>query len=165
MRVRQAINHAVDVDKIIKFILNGQAVRAATLYGRQTAGFDPEVKPYEYNPQRAKELLTQAGFATGFSIGMDAPIGGNPIKPVEVAQAVAADLEKVGIKPQLRTLDTATYAQMKFGYKLAPILMWNWMALRPTTSSTRRRTPRPSSSTTLGTRRRWIGSWSSSARS
>ena len=59
---------------------------------------------------------------------MDAPIGGNPIKPVEVAQAVAADLEKVGIKPQLRTLDTATYAQMKFGYKLAPILMWNWMA-------------------------------------
>ena len=54
VRVRQAINHAVDVDKIIKFILNGQAVRVATLYGRQTAGFDPEVKPYEYNPQRAE---------------------------------------------------------------------------------------------------------------
>jgi peptide/nickel transport system substrate-binding protein len=86
------------------------------------------VKPYEYNPQRAKELLTQAGFANGFTIGLDAPIGGNPIKPVEVAQAVAADLEKVGIKAQLRTTDTATYAQMKFGYKLAPILMWNWMA-------------------------------------
>ena len=128
LRVRQAINHAVDVDKIIKFILNGQAVRVATLYGRQTAGFDPEVKPYEYNPQKAKELLAQAGFANGFTIGLDAPIGGNPIKPVEVAQAVAADLEKVGIKTQMRTLDTATYAQMKFGYKLAPILMWNWMA-------------------------------------
>src|SRR4029078_11826150 len=62
LRVRQAINHAVDVDKIIKFILNGQAVRVATLYGRQTAGFDPEVKPYEYNPQNAKELLAQARF-------------------------------------------------------------------------------------------------------
>ena len=45
LRVRQAINHAVDVDKIIKFILNGQAVRVATLYGRQTAGFDPRSSP------------------------------------------------------------------------------------------------------------------------
>ncbi len=127
-RVRAAINHAVDVDKIIKFILKGQAVRVATLYGRQTAGYDPDVKPFEYNPQRARELLAQAGFPNGFTIAMDAPIGGNPIKPVEVAQAVASDLEKVGIKVQLRTLDTATYAQMKFGYKLAPIFMWNWMA-------------------------------------
>ena len=105
----------------------GGAGRPRSTGGRRPAS-TPRSSPTSTIRRRPRSCSPRPGFANGFSIGMDAPIGGNPIKPVEVAQAVAADLEKVGIKPQMRTLDTATYAQMKFGYKLAPILMWNWMA-------------------------------------
>ena len=127
-KVRQALNHGVNVDNIIKFILHDQANRVATLYAPQTYGYDKSLKPYEYDPDRAKALLKEAGYPNGFQIDVHVPTGGNPLKPVEVGQAVAADLGKVGIRVNLRSLDAATYAQLKFQYKLAPILLWNWLA-------------------------------------
>ncbi|MBI4278260.1 MAG: hypothetical protein HY660_07365, partial [Armatimonadetes bacterium] len=127
-RVRQALNHAVNVDNIIKFVMNNQAVRVATLYSPLTAGHDPSIRPFDYDPARARKLLAEAMYPNGFTIDIDVPAGGNPIKPAEVGQAVVADFAKIGVQAKLRVLDTATYAQMKFQYKLAPLLMWNWMA-------------------------------------
>ena len=111
--VRKAINHAVDVDSIIANILAGQATRIAVLYAPQTYGFDPSIEPLAYDPELAKSLLAEAGYADGFTLDVDVPTGGNPIKPVEVGQAVAANLAEVGINVQMRTVDAATYTAMR----------------------------------------------------
>jgi peptide/nickel transport system substrate-binding protein len=127
VRVRKAINHAVDVDSIIANILAGQATRIAVLYAPQTYGFDPSIEPLEYDPELAKSLLAEAGYPDGFTLDVDVPTGGNPIKPVEVGQAVAANLAEVGINVQMRTVDAATYTAMRNERNVAPMFMWNWM--------------------------------------
>jgi peptide/nickel transport system substrate-binding protein len=127
VRVRKAINHAVDVDSIIATLLAGQATRIAVLYAPQTYGFDPSIEPLAYDPELAKSLLAEAGYAEGFTLDVDVPTGGNPIKPVEVGQAVAANLAEVGINVQMRTVDAATYTTMRNERNVAPMFMWNWL--------------------------------------
>ncbi|HBY94122.1 MAG: ABC transporter substrate-binding protein [Ardenticatenaceae bacterium] len=125
-RVRQALNYAINVDSIIKNILLGQATRIATLAPPLAFGYDPNVTPYPYDPDKAKQLLADAGFPDGFNIDLDVPTGGNPLKPVEVGQAIAADLGKVGVNPNLRTIEAASYITYRNEKKMAPLFLWNW---------------------------------------
>lgn len=127
LRVRKAINHAVNVDSIVENILAGQATRVAVLYAPQTFGFDSSIPALEYDPELARSLLAEAGYPDGFTLDLDVPTGGNPIKPVEVGQAVAADLEAVGISVRMRNVDAATYTTMRNERNVAPMFMWNWI--------------------------------------
>src|SRR5262245_43233386 len=61
-RVRQAMNAAVDVDEIIKNVLDGKGVRVATMLTDKHFGFDPQLKPTKSDPGKAKQLLAEAGF-------------------------------------------------------------------------------------------------------
>jgi peptide/nickel transport system substrate-binding protein len=124
-RVRQALNYGINVDSIIKNILNDQAVRVSTLVAPQTFGYAADVGPYPYDPQKARQLLQEAGYGN-LEVELQVPTGGNPIKPVEVGQAIAGDWEKLGLKVRLQTIDTNTYAQLKLDYKIGPVFMWNW---------------------------------------
>lgn len=126
LRVRQALNYAINTDSIIKNILLGQATRVATIVPPLAFGYDPAVKPYTYDPAKAKQLLTEAGYGNGFTLDFDVPNGGNPLKPVEVGQAIAADLARVGVTARLRTVDGAQYFTLRNDRKLAPLFMWNW---------------------------------------
>ena len=101
-RVRQAINHAVNVDAIIRGLLSGQATRTASLMTPDIFGFDPVPKPYPFDQERARALLREAGFPNGFEMNFETWSSGPAPKPVEVAQAVAADLEKVGVRLRVR---------------------------------------------------------------
>ncbi len=60
-RVRLAMNHAVDVDEIIKNVLDGKGIRVATMLTDKHFGFDPQLKPVKQDLARAKQLLTEAG--------------------------------------------------------------------------------------------------------
>jgi peptide/nickel transport system substrate-binding protein len=127
VRVRRALTHAVNVDAIIRTILVNQARRLAVFYPPQAFGFDASLQPPAFDPEQAKTLLAEAGFPNGFNLDVDVPTGGNPIKPVEVGQAVAADFEKVGISVNLRTLDAATLTAMRGEKKTAPMYLWNFI--------------------------------------
>ncbi len=59
VKVRQAINYAVDVDSILKNVVGGYGVRIATLLIPQDVGYDPNLKPYPYDPEKAKKLLAE----------------------------------------------------------------------------------------------------------
>ena len=61
-RVRQALNLAVDWDSILKNIYQGDGQRLATAFLPSGFGYDASLKPYPYDPARAKELLQQAGY-------------------------------------------------------------------------------------------------------
>ncbi|CAG1003286.1 partial Heme-binding protein A, partial [Gammaproteobacteria bacterium] len=67
-RVRQAIQHAVDMDAIIKGITGGMARKLdGQMAGPGVFGYSPDVRAYDYDPEKAKQLLTQAGYAQGFT--------------------------------------------------------------------------------------------------
>ena len=101
-KVRRAITHAIDRDRLIKHVLEGNAYPLNGLIGRQVFGYDPGAKAYSYDPEKAKQLLSEAGFANGFEIDYYSPRGRYP-KDVEVAQVVVEHLSKVGIKANLKT--------------------------------------------------------------
>ena len=65
-RVRQAFNYAVDVDELIEKVRLGNGIRRATLGMPGEFGYNPYIKPYLYNPEKAKGLLIEAGYPDGF---------------------------------------------------------------------------------------------------
>ena len=92
----------IDKDALVKYVLDGKAYRLDGILGPHGFGEDPSFKPYSYNPQKAKELLTAAGFANGFEIDFYTSTG-RYTKDREIAQAIAGQLAKVGIKTRFHT--------------------------------------------------------------
>jgi peptide/nickel transport system substrate-binding protein len=105
VKVRQAMNHAIDMDKIVDSIYEGNGTRAINLLPPTVFSFDNTVGPYEYNPEKAKQLLSEAGYADGFEMELHTFLHARPYisKPVDVAEVMKADLEKVGIKVKIIT--------------------------------------------------------------
>ncbi len=99
-RVRQALNYAVDKEALLRFVYDGNGQPLATLLTPEQFGYSARVKPYPYDPAKAKALLAAAGYPDGFAIKMEAPEGRYP-KDREVAQAIAAQLAKVGVRVEL----------------------------------------------------------------
>lgn len=99
VRVRQAMNHAVDIDKIIEKVLGGKAVRTPAGVNPTHFGFDESIKPYEYSPETAKALLKEAGYADGFETELHYF---TPGIGQQITDAVISDLSKVGIKAKAK---------------------------------------------------------------
>ncbi|OKI65572.1 hypothetical protein A6A27_24685 [Micromonospora sp. CB01531] len=98
--VRQAISLAIDRDSLIKNLLGGKGVANGELVAKGVQGFVPDFPAPEYDPDRAKQLLSQAGYK-GEEITFDfASTGGDPMSP-DLAQAVQGYLQKVGLKVRL----------------------------------------------------------------
>jgi peptide/nickel transport system substrate-binding protein len=104
-RVRQAINYAIDKDKIINALIGGAAKPLNGPYHSLQDGYDPSAPvPYAYDPDKAKQLLSEAGYADGFSFTIDSPTG-RYLSDKEVAEASAGDLHKVGIEMSVNPLE------------------------------------------------------------
>ncbi|HEV8306649.1 MAG TPA: ABC transporter substrate-binding protein, partial [Methylomirabilota bacterium] len=108
VRVRQAMNYAVDKESLNRNILGGRALIQATPSHPLTFGHNADVKPYPYDPQKARDLLAQAGYPSGFTTEFHHPTG-RWLKDVEVVQAVAGMLEKVGVRSKLLTREYNTF--------------------------------------------------------
>lgn len=129
--VRQAIAHAIDKQKIIKYVLNGMAVPADTLLPENDPYHSKTVKAPGYDPEKAKQLLDQAGFKPG--------AGGKRLQlsyktttdltRVAVAKAVAADLKKVGIDVTVETLE---WGRFKADVEAGKVQMWSlaWIGFK-----------------------------------
>lgn len=112
-RVRLAMAHAIDCEAIIKNILMGYPEHYARLAPWEL-GYDPELKPYAYDPKRAKELLAEAGYPNGFEFNLYWAITGRTPMTREMTEAIAAYLQAVGIRTKLVGEENAThYARMR----------------------------------------------------
>lgn len=125
--VRQAINHAVNKEAIIEQLLLGNGVASGDVNGHllRLLGEDYESDIYAYDPDRARDLLAEAGYPDGFSIAMDTPNGRYPMDR-DVAQVVAAQLGEVGIDVDLRVQEWGTYTQMFTSHNTAPMYLLGW---------------------------------------
>ncbi|OLB96134.1 MAG: hypothetical protein AUH30_13525 [Candidatus Rokubacteria bacterium 13_1_40CM_68_15] len=125
-RVRQAITYAVDVDEIIKTVLDGKAMRVATMLTPLHFGFDPSLKPVKQDVAKAKKLLADAGFPNGVEITLNGPQG-RYVRDKEVAEAVSGQLAKSGIKTTLRTYEFVAYLNnLTYKHKGGPVWLIGW---------------------------------------
>lgn len=104
-RVRQAMNYAIDREAIIASLLEGQASSYPGPLGSGLLGFQDDHEPYPYDPDRARELLEEAG-VSDITLDWYVPTGGG-YKIGEVAQAVANQLAEVGININLLQVESS----------------------------------------------------------
>jgi peptide/nickel transport system substrate-binding protein len=125
-RVRQAITSAIDADEIVKSVLDGKAQRVATLLPNMHFGFDPSLKPIKPDLARTKKLLAEAGYPNGLELVLNSPQG-RYVRDKEVAEAVAGQLTKAGIKTQLKTYEFVNYLNnMVYTHKAGPVWLIGW---------------------------------------
>ena len=121
-RVRQALNLAIDKEAIIKFVFAGQGVPAAMYpigsYG-VAGGADATLKPYPYDPQKARQLLAEAGHPNGFETKIYSYVTGDLPELPRLAEAVADYLGKVGVKAKITTMDRAALSTKRQGKTLS----------------------------------------------
>jgi peptide/nickel transport system substrate-binding protein len=106
-RVRQAMAMAIDAEAITKRIMRGQAVPAGIVAGPGIRGYTPalDARP-PLDPAKAKALLTEAGYPSGFSVTLDCP-NDRYINDEQICQAVVGMLARIGVAV---TLDLKTRA-------------------------------------------------------
>ena len=124
-KVRQAVSYGVNVPEIIEYIVQGYGNQISTILSPLIFGYDASIPPYEYNPEKAKQLLAEAGYPNGFSVKFDSPNGRYTLDR-EVAQAIAGQLAKIGVKVDLRLQEWATYSTMFSNHKIADMWMLGW---------------------------------------
>jgi peptide/nickel transport system substrate-binding protein len=125
-RVRQAITLALDVDEIIKGVLDGKAQRVATMLPSMHFGYDSSLKPVKQDVAKAKKLLAEAGFPNGLEIQLNSPQG-RYVRDKEVAEAAAGQLTKAGIKTTLKTFEFVNYLNnMVYVHKAGPVWLIGW---------------------------------------
>tara|TARA_B100000686_G_scaffold50425_1_gene54130 strand:- start:2022 stop:3569 length:1548 start_codon:yes stop_codon:yes gene_type:complete len=101
-KVRKAMNYAVNKDLIVNTILKGYAKVVATNVGPTSFGYNPDLKPYPYDPELAKNLLAEAGFPNGFEVDLYVPLG-RYLGGKEATEAISGMLKKVGVTANVKT--------------------------------------------------------------
>jgi len=109
-RVRQAINYAINSELIIKRLAKGKAYPATGWLPPSSAAYDKNLKPYPYDPAKAKKLLAEAGYPDGFSFEVIAT--SNESWGVPIIEAIVPMLAKVGIKVSIKPVDGSILSQM-----------------------------------------------------
>jgi peptide/nickel transport system substrate-binding protein len=121
--VRQAMNYAVDKDAIVRHILRGYGrVLDGQIVGPDGYGYDSSLKPYPYDPERAKKLLAEAGHPNGFEIKFEGTEGRYP-KDKEFEEAIVAQMAKAGIRLNLQIVDANVFIKNYVSGILGPVFI------------------------------------------
>src|SRR5690554_6673730 len=95
VRVRKAINHAIDREALAEFVLGGAVRVSDAPIAPGIFGYTP-VGNYDYDPERARELLAEAGYADGFDTVLYTP-SGRYLQDIQSVEAIQGMLAEVGI--------------------------------------------------------------------
>jgi peptide/nickel transport system substrate-binding protein len=120
VKVRQAIAHAINKEELVKYLVQGEArVLDVPCFPTQWGCDEDAAVKYDYDPEKAKELLKEAGYPNGFSTQV---IGARNAQWVAKVQE---DLTKVGIDAKGSVIQGATLVDL-FGQGQVPIGYWDW---------------------------------------
>ncbi len=117
-RVRQALAHAVNVPEMVKYILYGHGEQSTGIFTPKMWFFDPNIEPFAYNPEKARQLLAEAGWKPGkdgilekdgerFAFTLITN-NGNEIRR-DIATLVQDDLKKLGIEVKIELYEWAVF--------------------------------------------------------
>jgi peptide/nickel transport system substrate-binding protein len=106
VRLRQAVNVAINRDDLIRYATKGNGVITPALLAVNSFGYDPALAPYAFDPGKARALLREAGYPDGLAVTLIAPLH------LEVqATVVGKMLEQVGFTVERQMLDPVVYNQ------------------------------------------------------
>ena len=107
-KVREALSIAIDRELIVETLLGGEGrAQSLWLWENQIPNLDPDLRTIEFNPERAKQLLVEAGYPDGFSITVATSIRGVPAES-EACEAISEMWEDIGIDTQVQRIPYAT---------------------------------------------------------
>jgi peptide/nickel transport system substrate-binding protein len=107
-KVRQAINYAIDIPSLLKNVLNGYGTQITGPLATDNQDY-AKTTGYPYDPDKAVSLLKEAGYdPSGITLTFDTPNGRYPMDK-QVSQAIAAQLQKIGIKVKVNINEWASY--------------------------------------------------------
>ncbi len=126
-KVRQAINHAINKQAILDNFYEGTAEPAKNPIPPSVNGYNDDIEDYEFDLDKAQKLLEEAGLKDGFKMDLWAMPVPRPYMPngQKVAEAIQADLEKIGIEVNIVSMEWATYLE-KTRDGEAPMFMLGW---------------------------------------
>lgn len=114
VRVRQAMNYAVDTQAIADIIMMGTTQPAGQPGVATMTGFNPNVSPYPYDPDKARALLAEAGVANGLSFRAEVLAVGGAVEATTIYLKVAQDLAAVGIDMEVQPLQGSQWIRKYF---------------------------------------------------
>ncbi len=126
-RVRRALAHAIDREKIIKLALRGYGATGANPMPPTVWGYHKDLQPYAYDPARARALLQEAGHGKGMTLDLWAMPNPRPYmpEPQKVAQIIQEDLRAIGVEAKIVSYDWQTYREkMRHGEHDLGLLGW-----------------------------------------
>jgi peptide/nickel transport system substrate-binding protein len=122
--VRQAMNYAVDVQAIVDALFNGYFKPSTGFVATGELGYGA-VEPFGYDPEKAIELLTEAGYPNGFEMDFACPAGAYA-NFEEVCEAIQAYLAEVGIQTNLEIMESGYYWDLEAAKELPPLFGDSW---------------------------------------
>ena len=124
-KVRQALNYAVDRQAIIDSLFGGAARLSTGFVTPANLGYDESIQPYPYDPEKARQLLSEAGYADGFEVGFACPVGAYT-NFEQVCEAVAGYLNEVGVKTEVELMESGQYWDLQGKKELPPLFGDSW---------------------------------------
>jgi peptide/nickel transport system substrate-binding protein len=119
-RVRQALNYGVDVERVVDDWLEGYGERYGSWVNPPSN--NPELAPWPYDPDRARELLAEAGYPEGFTTTLRTPAGVY-YHDVEIAKAIAQQLREIGVTVEVETVDWADFVRQMLSGDIPPLFL------------------------------------------
>jgi peptide/nickel transport system substrate-binding protein len=119
VKVRQALNYAINRDSMVSQLLKGTAEPMLQTGARANAAYRPQNDLYSYDPAKAKAMLAEAGFPNGFALRLSYPTSGSGnMIPTPMNQALQQDLAAVGVKVALEPVEWASMLTDFFNGKI-----------------------------------------------
>ncbi|MGM0602771.1 MAG: ABC transporter substrate-binding protein [Bacillota bacterium] len=127
VRVRRAFNHAINKEALIGAFYSGLGEPAKNPMPPSIWGYNDDIEPYEYDLEKAKELLDEAGYQDGFEFDLWYLPVPRPYIPQGkfIGQAIQSYLSEIGVEANLVTYDWSTYLD-KTEHQEAPTYMLGW---------------------------------------
>lgn len=127
VRIRQALNHAIDVRTLLSTVMADRGVVAAGSLPPGILGYDSTRAPYGYDPAKAKQLLSAAGYSKGFSLKLWRT---QRAELARLAQSIQQNLAEVGIRAEIVERD-ASSARAAVRNGEADLFLTDWWADYP----------------------------------
>lgn len=123
VKLRQAVNYAIDKQAIVDGLLGGHgAVSNCQIMTPAYFGYNADLKPYPYDPAKAKQLIAESGLASGTQIELQVPMG-RYFMASDISQVVAAQLQEVGLNAVIREYDFSSWVQPYSRSEMGPMAL------------------------------------------
>jgi peptide/nickel transport system substrate-binding protein len=125
VRVRKAMYHAINMDDIRDYVMQGCSYPWSQPMAEAVFGYNPDVERLPYDPQLAKQLLTEAGYPDGFKIRLDCP-NNRYINDQAIGEAIVGQLAEVGIEVELNAVPKSIFFSQIFNVRKSSLALSGW---------------------------------------